>query len=313
MQLATMGFHHVGLVVSDEQRAIHFYRDVLGMPLSARAAGEDDPGAEYLYFGDGPGALLSVVEARAPRGGWGLGGVHHTAFLVEDDEALLKWKRRLNDHGHHVYGPVDRRWFHSLYFSDPDGQVLEIATRGPGYTLDEPADALGEREIIPGPENLAGQRDEGAIETATWPDPVPDITPEMALGGIHHVSAITDDVRRADAFLGAALGLRLVKRTVNQDDPRTPHWFWARYDGYEVAPHSAYTLFGWPRGGRRARSGTGQTHHVAFRAADADEQLAWREHLLSLKIDVSAVIDRGPFKTIRFAAPDGLLLEIATD
>ncbi|HEX8359644.1 MAG TPA: VOC family protein [Longimicrobium sp.] len=313
MELTTMGFHHVGLVVADAERALGFYRDVLGMALVSRSGAA---GAEDLWFGDAagtPGTLLSVVEARVPHGNWGLGSVHHTAFVAEDDEALLRWKRRLNDHGHHVYGPVDRRWFHSLYFSDPDGQVLEIATRGPGYTLDEPIGQLGEQDIIPGPENLAGQRDEQAIETATWPDPVPEITTEMALGGIHHVSGITDHVERADAFLTAALGLRLIKRTVNQDDPRTPHWFWARYDGQAVAPHSSYTLFGWPRGGRPSRPGTGQTHHVAFRAADADELLAWRTHLLSLKIEVSAVTDRGPYRVISFPSPDGLLLEIATD
>ena len=314
--LTTAGFHHVALVSSDARRTLHFYRDVLGMGVVKRTVSRDDPGAYHLYFGDAagtPGTLVSVVEARGPRGNWGIGGVHHTAFVAPDDEALLKWKRRLNDHGVHVYGPVDRRWFHSLYFSDPDGQVLEIATRGPGYTLDEPADALGAAEIIPGPENLRGTRDEEEIQSATWPEPVPEITPDMALGGIHHISAITDDVRRADDFYSSALGLRLVKRTVNQDDPNTPHWFWARYDGREVAPHSSFTLFGWPLGGRTARAGTGQTHHVSFRAADADEQLAWRDHLLSLGIEVSPVVDRGYFRAIRFAAPDGLPLEIATD
>jgi glyoxalase family protein len=313
MELTTMGFHHVGLVVADAERALEFYRGMLGMALVSRTGAA---GAEHLWVGDAagtPGTLLSLQEARVPRGNWGLGSVHHTAFVAEDDQALLKWKRRLNDHGHHVYGPVDRRWFHSLYFSDPDGQVLEIATRGPGYTLDEPADQLGGRDIVPGPENLAGQRDEAEIEASNWPDPVPEITPEMALGGIHHVSGITDSVERADAFLAAALGLRLIKRTVNQDDPRTPHWFWARYDGQAVAPHSSYTLFGWPRGGRPSRSGTGQTHHVAFRATDTDDLLAWRDHLLALKLDVSEVMENGPYSAIRFPAPDGQLLEIATD
>ena len=309
-QLTTLGFHHVELVSSDARRSLGFYRDLLGMTVLERAS------ANSLYLGDAagtPGSLISLVEAGAPRGNWGVGGVHHTAFVVEDDEALLRWKRRLTDHGVSVYGPVNRRWFNSLYFSDPDGQVTEIATRGPGYTLDEPADQLGETEIIPGPENLRGERDEAEIQARTWPDPVPEITPEMELGGIHHVSAITDDVRRADEFLRAALGLRLVKRTVNQDDPRTAHWFWARYDGHEVAPHSSFTLFGWPLGGRKARPGTGQTRHVSFRAADVEELHAWRDHLLSLNVTVSPVTELGWFSAIRFAAPDGLFLEIATD
>jgi glyoxalase family protein len=309
----TMGIHHVSLVAADVRRTVAFYRDVLGLALLRRGVDPADPLSQHLHFGGGPGALVCVVEATRPRGNWGVGGVHHTAFGVADDDALLRWKRRLADHGVDVYGPVDRHWFHSLYFSDPDGQVLEIATRGPGYALDEPADRLGEAEIAPPAENISGHRDEAAMRARTWPDPVPEITPEMALDGIHHISGITDDLGRADGFLRAALGLRLVKRTVNQDDGRTPHWFWARYDGREVAPHSAYSLFGWPRGGRRARPGVGQTHHVAFRAPDAGHLLAWRDHLLSLGVEAGAVEEEGPFRVLRFPAPDGQLLELAAD
>lgn len=57
----------------------------------------------------------------------------------------------------------------------------------------------------------------------------------------------------------------------------------------------------------------GQTHHIAFRAADAEQQLAWRDHLLSLGVEVSPVLDRSYFTSIYFRAPDGQLLEIATD
>jgi glyoxalase family protein len=314
--LITQGFHHVTLVSSDAGRTLRFYRDVLGLGLVKRTVNFDDPGSYHLYFGDrtgAPGTILTFFEWKTPRGNAGLGGVHHTALAVESDEALLKWKRRLTDHGVSVYGPVDRRWFHSLYLSDPDGQVTEIATRGPGYDLDEPAGALGRIEIIPGPENMRGERDEEAIRSRSWPEPVPEITADMALGGIHHVSAITDDVERAHDFLSATLGLELVKRTVNQDDGDTRHWFWANYRDGVVAPRSSFTLFGWPRGGRPARPGAGQTHHVAFRAADDTELLAWRDHLLALNVNVSEVMDRDYFRSIYFRQPDGLLLELATD
>jgi glyoxalase family protein len=73
------------------------------------------------------------------------------------------------------------------------------------------------------------------------------------------------------------------------------------------------TFFGWPNGGRVARGGLGQTHHVAFRARSGDEQLAWRDHLLSMGVEVSPVMDRTYFSSIYFRDPDGLLLEIATD
>jgi len=317
MELTTQGLHHVTMVSSNAQRTLEFYRDVLGLGLVKRTVNFDDPGSYHLYFGDGegrPGTVLTFFEwPNVPRGRWGIGGVHHNAMAVATEEGLLKWKRRLTDAGVHVTGPYDRHWFQSLYFTDPDGQVLEIATKGPGYTLDEPAEALGETVITLGAGNVAGQRDEAAIAAATWPEPVPVITPDMALDGLHHISGITRDVVEADEFLQGALGLRLVKKTFNQDAPGMPHWFWARYDGESVAPHSAFTLFGFPKNGKWAQGGVGQTHHVAFRARNDEELLAWRDHLRSIGAAVSEVKDRDYFRSIYFRMPDGLLLEIATD
>jgi glyoxalase family protein len=315
--LTTQGLHHVTMVSSNAQRTVEFYRDLLGLGLVKRTVNFDDPSSYHLYFGDPvgtPGTLLTFFDwADAPRGSWGIGGVHHVAMGVATEEGLLRWKRRLTDAGVPVSGPFDRRWFHSIYFADPDGQILEIATKGPGYTLDEPADALGQTVIVPPEANLRGHRDEDEIAARSWPEPVPEITPEMALDGLHHISAITQGVERASDFLQSALGLRLVKRTVNQDAPDIPHWFWAAYDGETVAPHSAFTLFGFPPRGRVARGGVGQTHHVAFRASSDEQQAAWRDHLLSLSVQVSEVMERDYFRSIYFRAPDGLLLEIATD
>jgi glyoxalase family protein len=217
------------------------------------------------------------------------------------------------DHGVPVSGPYDRKWFRSIYFTDPDGQILEIATKGPGYDVDEPMAALGQTIIVPGEGHLRGQRDEQTIHDLTWAEPVPTIVPTMALDGIHHVTGITHDVELLGDFYEKALGLRIIKKSVNQDDPTTPHWFWGNYDGTTVAPHSAITLFQWPANARRARGGTGQTHHIAFRAKDAEEQSQWRDHLLSIGLQPSPVMERSYFESIYFQAPDGMLLEIATD
>jgi glyoxalase family protein len=239
--------------------------------------------------------------------------VHHLALGVDDRAGLLKWKRRLQDAGVGTSGPIDRGYFTSLYFSDPDGQVLEIATQGPGYAVDEPADALGETEIRPPEERLPAGRDRDAVAAATHPEPVPEVTADMQLRGIHHITGITDDIERAHDFYTEALGLRVVKKTFNQDDATARHWFWGRYDGEDVGPHSALTLFDWPGSNYVARPGAGQTHHIAFRAADEEEQLAWREHLEGMGLEVTPVMDRTYFRSIYFRAPDGLLLEIATD
>jgi glyoxalase family protein len=135
----------------------------------------------------------------------------------------------------------------------------------------------------------------------------------MDLWGIHHVTGHTNDLAAAGEFYEQALGLKLVKKTVNQDVPDLLHYFWANYDGERILPSSDMTLFGVNHLARKAREGVGQTHHVAFRA-DNDEHLAgWREHLLGQGISVSDIRDRNYFKSIYFNAPDGLLIEIATD
>lgn len=315
--LKTTGFHHITMVSTDARRTLAFYGDLLGLGMVKKTVNFDDPGAYHLYFGDDggrPGTILTFFEWRhAKRGHSGIGGVHHLALGVETPEAQLKWKRRLKEAGVSVNGPIDRGYFKSMYFTDPDGQILEIATAGPGYTIDEPADALGRELLVPPEERLPAGRDVQAIAAATHPEPVPTITPEMRLHGIHHISAITDDLDRAGAFYQSALGLSLVKKTYNQDDGKTKHYFWAAYDGHTVAPHSSMTLFDWGHARGMARPGAGQTHHVAFRAENREEQDAWRDHILSLGIDVSPVMDRTYFESIYFRAPDGLLVEIATD
>jgi glyoxalase family protein len=310
----TAGFHHAALVCSDAVRTVAFYHLLLGLEVVHL---EEDAGGRRFTFADPaatPGWLLVAHErADTPRGGWGLGGVHHVALGTATAETQLTWKRRLMDGGIAVSGPYERGYFRSIYFTDPDGQVLEIATRGPGYAIDEPADALGRTPMQPPERQLKGFRDESRLHELTHPEPVPTIDAEMALEGIHHVSGITRDLELAGDFYERALGLRLVKQTVDQDDPTSLHWFWANYDGREVAKHSAMTLFGWPRGGRGACAGRGQTDNIAFRATDATQLAAWHDHLASLGIGVSAPADDGQFRSIAFAAPDSQALRLATD
>lgn len=315
--LSTLGFHHVTMVSGDAPRTLRFYRDLLGLGLVKKTVNFDDPSSYHLYFGDetgAPGTLLTFFEWRgAPRGAPGIGGVHHIALEVADLDAILQWKRRLTDHGVRVTGPVNRGYFISLYFTDPDGQILELATKGPGYATDEPDGLLGRTVVFPDEAQLQQSLEGRAFAERGWPEPVEVIASAMRITGIHHVSAISDDLDAAHRFYTHALGLYRVKQSVNQDAVDMPHHFWAHYDGETVMPRSSMTLFGYPSHYKHTRPGTGQTHHVAFRAADAAEQEAWREHLLGMGLRVSRVMDRSYFQSIYFNAPDGLLVEIATD
>jgi glyoxalase family protein len=104
----------------------------------------------YQMGGDGAQAELHVlVEAGGQRASPGAGGVHHVAFRTPTFEQYDAWAERLTESGVRSSGPVDRYYFRSLYFREPNGILFEIATDGPGFAADESIDALGERLALP--------------------------------------------------------------------------------------------------------------------------------------------------------------------
>lgn len=98
----------------------------------------------------GPAAELHVaVEPSLRAARLGAGGVHHVAFRVPTFAEYDQWSQRLRELRVPSSGPVDRFYFRSLYFREPNGILFELATDGPGFDADEPMDALGERLALP--------------------------------------------------------------------------------------------------------------------------------------------------------------------
>jgi glyoxalase family protein len=309
------GLHHITLVCSDAQRTIDFYTGVLGLRLVKKTVNFDDPGSYHLYFGDdvgSPGSAVTFFEwPHAPKGRPGIGGTHHFALLVEDYEGLLMWKRRLNTLGIAVEGPLDRVYFKSIYFRDPDGTILEIATRGPGWMVDEAPGEIGSAFRQPPIDFTVGQRDEVRISAQTWPEPVAGIPEEIRLShGMHHITAIGTDIQRTHAFFGELLGMRRVKMTNNFDDHSSAHWYWGVEDG---RPGTLITYFErQPARENRVHMGSGQTHHFALAVPDEESQLEWQDKLSRAGLRVSPVMDRIYFKSIYTNDPDGHIVELAT-
>lgn len=313
--MTIQGLHHISIMTADAQRNIDFYASVLGQRFVKKTVNFDDPGTYHLYYGDetgSPGTAITFFEIPGiPPGRPGIGGTHHLALQVTDRNSLLKWKRRLTDLGIAVNGPLDRHYFTSIYFRDPDGLILEIATQDPGWTVDEDADSLGSRFIAPPEEMVIRNRDEAQIKATTWDEPVPEITQDMALvHGMHHITAISSDIERTHSFFGELLGMRRVKMTSNFDDPESAHWYWGVDDG---KPGTILTYFERNPGRElRVRMGAGQTHHFALSVPDEDTQLEWREKLIQAGYRVSPVMDRMYFKSIYTSDPDGHVVELAT-
>src|SRR5215831_17531317 len=123
----------------------------------------------------------------------------------------------------------------------------------------------------------------------------------MELDGIHHITAITADAPRNVDFYTRVLGLRLVKKTVNQDDPTVYHLFYADEHG---SPGADLTFFEYP-GIPRGRAGAGMVHRVVWRVASTEALGFWEERL---RRDGMAVAREG--ESLRFDDPEGLGLEL---
>jgi len=98
----------------------------------------------------GAAAELHVrVEPDLEMARLGAGGVHHVAFRTPSIDEYDAWFERLNQMNIRSSGPIDRFYFRSLYFREPNGILFEIATDGPGFAADEPLDQLGQHLALP--------------------------------------------------------------------------------------------------------------------------------------------------------------------
>jgi glyoxalase family protein len=104
----------------------------------------------YEMGSGGAHAELHVaVQPDLPVARQGAGGVHHVAFRTPTEEEYHAWTDRLNRLRVPNSGEVDRYWFRSLYFREPNGILFEIATDGPGFAVDEDPASLGEKLVLP--------------------------------------------------------------------------------------------------------------------------------------------------------------------
>ncbi len=142
------GLGPIRLSVAHPERTGAVLMDLLGM-RPERAF--DAPEGRIEVFGMGPGgpaAEIQLLPDAAPPARAGAGGVHHVAFRIPDAD-YEAWADRLRQNRVPSSGPVDRYYFRSLYFREPNGILFEIATDGPGFASDEPLGSLGERLALP--------------------------------------------------------------------------------------------------------------------------------------------------------------------
>ena len=131
-RLQTQGVHHITLVGADRRTSIDFWEGVLGMPFVFEQPNLDAPEESHLYFDPGDGRLITVFtdESRAPdgtRAPTDPGCVHHVAFAVAQ-ATIAQAVERLDERGIWHTGIKDRGFMDSIYFDDPLGTRIELAS-----------------------------------------------------------------------------------------------------------------------------------------------------------------------------------------
>lgn len=143
---ALRGVHHVTLTVRSPERSAEFLTSLLGF----RTVAEHGSHIRVGTGGSEPGQLVDLAPAgAAPSATNGLGTVHHVAFAVATAEEQLEFREALLARDWPVTEVKDRQYFRSIYFREPGGVLLEIATAGPGFAIDEPVKSLGEALKLP--------------------------------------------------------------------------------------------------------------------------------------------------------------------
>lgn len=131
---------------------------------------------------------------------------------------------------------------------------------------------------------------------------------ERTIEGLHHVTAIAGDPQANIDFYTGVLGLRMVKQTVNYDDPGTYHLYYGNETG---VPGTALTFFSWA-GAAQGRRGAGQATATAF-AVPSGSLTYWAERLKSYDVDLGSPEERFGSLVLRLTDHDGLLLELVED
>jgi glyoxalase family protein len=163
---AIRGLHGVTLVVRSSDATLELLTGLLGW----RVLGRDDERIRVAVAGGAPGQLMDIVPApTAAAGVNGLGTVHHVAMAVSSAEEQRHLRQELIGLGYKPTEVLDRNYFQSVYFREPGGVLFELATVQPGFTVDEPLEALGRTLKLPAWEEPNRDVIEAALPAITTP------------------------------------------------------------------------------------------------------------------------------------------------
>ena len=268
-----LGIHHMTAISGPAQENFDFYAGVLGLRLVKLTVNFDDPTAYHLYYGDGAGSPGTILTFFPYPNGYPGRPGRGQATVTS-----LSIPRDA------VQYWVDRFKQFEIEFDKPQ-------SREGGQTIGFRAPDGLPLELVATGDHMPG---------APWSrSPVPE---NRSVGGVRSVTLVEGALEPTERILTELLGLQKVA----EKDHRH------RYGLGDSGPFRVIDVVVDPTG-PSGRSGHGSVHHVAFRTANEESQLAMRQKLVDAGLHVSQVMDRNYFKSIYFREPGGVLFEIATD
>jgi glyoxalase family protein len=267
------GIHHITAIATDPQRNLDFYTQVLGLRLVKRTVNFDDPGSYHFYFGDRVGSPGTIITFFPWPGT--RRGSRGTSQVVAIAFAV---PRNALDYW------KSRLKDHHVFSEETPSRFGNLVLR-----LSDPDGLL--LELI-----ASDQLDDVSLDS---PNGVPR---ELAIRGFHAPTLEVQNAKLTEELLTQAFGFTII------DEEKSRR----RFSLNQQSTSGQLDLLERPDGvfGNIA---AGTVHHIAFRAANDEEQRNWREKLADLGLGVTPVIDRQYFHSIYFREPGGILFEIATD
>ena len=170
-KLQSQGVHHITLTGADRQTSIDFWEGVLGMPFVFEQPNLDNPGESHLYFDPGDGRLITIFTQEdrpgtPDRTPTDPGCVHHIAFNVSN-ATFRQATERLEERGIRHSGVKDRGFMDSIYFTDPLGLLIELAS----YRF-EPPHGFTHAEVLLEAHKLRVERDDYNIDPVHLADAI---------------------------------------------------------------------------------------------------------------------------------------------
>jgi glyoxalase family protein len=273
--MRTAGIHHITAIAGDPARNLAFYTEGLGLRLVKRTVNFDDPGSYHLYFGDEIGRPGTII----------------TFFLWPGAQRGTRGSAEVDE----VSFAIDQGSFEARKerLMVKDVHAEEIETRFGERAL-RFADPDGLVLQLTAPSDLRGEINPGGTS----------LQHDNRFASIRALAPPVLSVRRPDKTEKVLVEILGFEFAAEKNHRRR-----FRGSGQTAASFIDIALTDKSTGHIAA----GNVHHIAFRAADEDEQLRWREQLIERGFNVSPVMDRKYFRSIYFREPSGILFEIATD